>query len=238
MLDEMTRTVKVRAVVDNPDGTLKPGMFIRGMIYAQLTREGKVMDASLAGKYICPMHGEIIKDAAGTCDICGMNLVRGEELGYQVAEESRQAPLVIAATAPLITGRGLNKAIVYVQGGTPQHPVFVGREVTLGPKAGDFYIVESGLMEGEKVVTHGAFKIDSAAQIQAIPSMMTKEMESEKPVVVSGEQTICPVMGNPIDKTVFTEYKGKKVYFCCPGCIEEFHKDPEKYIKDLPQFKE
>ncbi len=174
VLDEMTRTVKVRAVVDNPDGTLKPGMFIRGMIYAQLTREGKVMDVSLAGKYICPMHGEIIKDAAGTCDICGMALVKGEELGYQVAGQSQQAPMVIAATAPLITGRGLNKAIVYVQSGTPEHPVFVGREVTLGPKAGDFYIVESGLMESEKVVVNGAFKIDSAAQIQAIPSMMTR----------------------------------------------------------------
>jgi Cu(I)/Ag(I) efflux system membrane fusion protein len=233
-LDEMTRTVKVRAVVDNPDGTLKPGMFIRGMIYAQLTRDGKVMDASLAGKYICPMHGEVIKDTAGSCDICGMELVKAESLGYQVADQSRQAPLVIAATAPLITGRGLNKAIVYVQAGTPQHPVFVGREVTLGPKAGDFYIVESGLMEGEKVVINGAFKIDSAAQIQAIPSMMTRPMESE---AAAGEQTLCPIMGGRIDKAVFMEYKGKKVYFCCPSCIEEFKKDPEKYVLQLPQFK-
>ncbi len=44
-------------------------------------------------------------------------------------------------------------------------------------------------------------------------------------------------MGNPIDKSVFTEYKGKKVYFCCPACIEEFNKDPDKYIAQLPQFK-
>ncbi len=30
------------------------------------------------------------------------------------------------------------------------------------------------------------------------------------------EQTMCPVMdGNKIDKNVFVEYKGKKVYFCC-----------------------
>ncbi|MCK4998304.1 MAG: YHS domain-containing protein, partial [Anaerohalosphaera sp.] len=32
--------------------------------------------------------------------------------------------------------------------------------------------------------------------------------------------------------------KGKKVYFCCPGCDAEFKKDPEKYIGKLPQFKE
>lgn len=51
------------------------------------------------------------------------------------------------------------------------------------------------------------------------------------------EQTICPVMGNPINKEYYTEYKGKKVYFCCPDCKAAFAKDPEKYIKDLPQFK-
>ncbi|MBM4103853.1 MAG: HlyD family efflux transporter periplasmic adaptor subunit [Planctomycetes bacterium] len=174
VLDEMTRTVKVRAVVDNPDDVLKPGMFIRGLIHAQLTRSGKVMDASLAGKYICPMHGEIVKDDAGACGICGMALVKAEDLGYQTAGQPTEAPLVIPATAPLITGRNLNRAIVYVEIAETEHPAFIGREVILGPKGGDFYVVESGLMEGEKVVVNGAFKIDSAAQIQAIPSMMTR----------------------------------------------------------------
>ncbi|MHC4257031.1 MAG: YHS domain-containing protein [Planctomycetota bacterium] len=43
-------------------------------------------------------------------------------------------------------------------------------------------------------------------------------------------------MGNPINKEVFIEYKGKKVYFCCPGCDEKFTADPEKYLGKLPQF--
>jgi YHS domain-containing protein len=50
------------------------------------------------------------------------------------------------------------------------------------------------------------------------------------------EQTICPVMGNKIDKNIFTEYKGKRVYFCCASCKGEFEKDPEKYVAKLPQF--
>ena len=51
-------------------------------------------------------------------------------------------------------------------------------------------------------------------------------------------QTTCPIMdGNPINKAVFTEYQGQKVYFCCPGCIDKFKAEPEKYVKDLPQFK-
>jgi YHS domain-containing protein len=51
-------------------------------------------------------------------------------------------------------------------------------------------------------------------------------------------QTTCPIMeGNPINKALFVEYKGKKVYFCCKGCPEKFLADPEKYIAKLPQFK-
>lgn len=51
------------------------------------------------------------------------------------------------------------------------------------------------------------------------------------------EQTTCPVMGGAINKDFFTEYQGKKVYFCCPACKPEFEKNPEKYIDKLPQFK-
>ncbi|MBI1810454.1 MAG: YHS domain-containing protein [Nitrospirae bacterium] len=42
---------------------------------------------------------------------------------------------------------------------------------------------------------------------------------------------ICPVSGEKIDeKTKATyEYNGKIYNFCCPMCVEEFKKDPEKY---------
>jgi len=50
------------------------------------------------------------------------------------------------------------------------------------------------------------------------------------------EQTTCPVMGGPINKAIFVEYKGKKVYFCCNGCPAAFQADPEKYVSKLPQF--
>ena len=49
------------------------------------------------------------------------------------------------------------------------------REIVLGSRAGDYYIVYSGLEEGEAVVVKGNFKIDSAMQIVAKPSMMNPE---------------------------------------------------------------
>jgi YHS domain-containing protein len=46
-------------------------------------------------------------------------------------------------------------------------------------------------------------------------------------------QTSCPVMGGTVDKSLYADHDGKRVYFCCAGCIETFKKDPAKYIKKL-----
>ena len=36
-----------------------------------------------------------------------------------------------------------------------------------------------------------------------------------------------------IDPKVTVNYKGKTIGFCCKDCVEEFEKDPEKYVKRL-----
>jgi hypothetical protein len=46
-------------------------------------------------------------------------------------------------------------------------------------------------------------------------------------------QTTCPVLGGEIDKNLFVDYEGKRIYVCCAGCIDELKKDPGKYIKKL-----
>jgi len=249
-LDAKTRTVKLRFNVPNPDGKLKPEMFVTAVIHSNVAAGGMVMDDDMAGKWICPMHPSILKENVGTCDICGMDLVTTESLGYSKAA-AEDPPLVIPATAPLITGK---RAVVYVQVPDMDKPTFEGRQVVLGPRAGDYYLVEKGLVEGESVVTNGNFKIDSALQIQAKPSMMNPEGGSAKMIhqhddmqqmttteqktEPSIKQKTCPVMGGEINEQYFTIYQGKKVYFCCPGCEEVFLKNPEMYLSKLPQFQQ
>ena len=177
VVNPKTRTAAVRLNVSNEDGLLKPGMFVRAVLHSRIAGQGNVLPNDLTDKMICPMHPEIIKDHAGTCDICGMKLVPAESLGYFSAEH-KHPPLVIPVTAPLITGK---RAIVYVQDTHADKPVFEGREIVLGPRADDVYIVESGLQEGDLVVTKGAFKIDSALQISAQPSMMNTEPAMSSP---------------------------------------------------------
>jgi len=173
-LDPETRTVRGRVNVENEDEALKPGMFVRANVKARVAGSGRVIEPELAGKWISPMHPEIIKDEPGTCDICGMDLVPAEELGYNTVDPEAPPPLVIPASAVLYTGK---RSVVYVEVPDRERPHFEGREVLLGPRAGEEYIVEAGLREGERVVTEGAFKIDSSLQIQAQPSMMLPEEE-------------------------------------------------------------
>ena len=52
----------------------------------------------------------------------------------------------------------------------------------------------------------------------------------------AAEQKTCPVMGGKINKSIYSVYEGKNVYFCCAGCKPKFEKDPEKYTAKLPQF--
>ena len=48
-------------------------------------------------------------------------------------------------------------------------------------------------------------------------------------------QTVCPVLGGKVDKNVYADYQGKRIYFCCKGCDTEFNKDPGKYMKKLQE---
>ena len=61
----------------------------------------------------------------------------------------------------------------------------------------------------------------------------SKPQETAKMAVKTHPQDKCPIRGETIDKKVFTDHNGKRIYFCCPLCMPEFKKDPEKYIKKL-----
>ena len=93
----------------------------------------------------------------------------------------------------------------------------------------------------------GLIALNGCKKSEPAPSETTAETmqghaatmdEPAKAVAAAIEQTTCPVMGGAINKAIFTEYKGEKVYFCCSPCEEKFKEEPEKYIAKLPQFKQ
>jgi membrane fusion protein, copper/silver efflux system len=151
VLNDRTRTIRVRVDIPNPEALLKPGMFVRGVIEAGL------------GRY------QAYDEPKNEHD---------EHLGHTITHETKPTihagdmPLVIPTTAPLVTGE---RAVVYVRLPETEQPTFEPRDIVLGPKVGAWYIVREGLSEGELIVTNGSFKIDSELQIRGRPSMMQPE---------------------------------------------------------------
>lgn len=147
--DGRTRTARARVEVPNPEHRLKPAMFVRGTLRLEIGEQPP--------RLLEPPWG-----------IAGVDEPDGAE--------PAGPPLVIPASAPLITGR---EAVVYVRDPEADRPTFEGRRIVLGTRAGDYYLVREGLEEGELVVTRGAFKIDSELQIRGRPSMMAPAREPE-----------------------------------------------------------
>ncbi len=108
VVDPTTRTVRVRAVVKNDSGLLKPDMYVNVSLEAPL---GKV----------------------------------------------------ILAPAEAIFFAGKTNIVFVAKG----NGLFEPRHVVVGQKAGDFYVVNEGLSEGETVVTNGNFLVDSESKLKA-----------------------------------------------------------------------
>ncbi|MCK5850364.1 MAG: hypothetical protein KAH23_05565 [Kiritimatiellae bacterium] len=58
--------------------------------------------------------------------------------------------------------------------------------------------------------------------------------KAPKAKVVLKAQTKCPVMaGNAINKNLYVDVKGKRIYVCCKGCIASVKKSPDKYLAKI-----
>ena len=134
VLDKATQTVKIRVAVENAKGKLKPGMFVRAVVKSEIAEGGQVVDAYMIDKWICPMHPSVIQNTKGNCPACDMALVSSEEMGYTQLSNVTP-PLVIKASAVLKTGK---RAVVYVQDMNAEEPLFEGREIVIGARAGDY----------------------------------------------------------------------------------------------------
>ncbi|MCB0471962.1 MAG: efflux RND transporter periplasmic adaptor subunit [Flavobacteriaceae bacterium] len=164
VLNTQTRTVKLRTVLENVMGRLKPGMFVEGTVSGLISHEGEV--------------------------------------------------LTIPASAVLWTGK---RSVVYLKASLDR-PVFEMKEITLGNKRGDSYLVLNGLAAGDEIVTNGTFTVDAAAQLQGKKSMMNQEdrkktmsMEQSDGSTPAKEKRVqVPLEFQRELKNVFAEYTNLK----------------------------
>jgi len=165
-VNKKTRTVRVRVEVMNFDGKLRPGDYATARITVPAIPTKLVYDPALSGKYISPMHPQVIRDEPGNCPLCGMDLVPTLQLGYGTEPQPEQRVVTVPRDSVLLTG---DSGVIYVE---TEPGRFEIRRVSVGPMNDDEAVIIEGLAAGETVATGGNFLIDSQMQLAGNPSLM------------------------------------------------------------------
>jgi Cu(I)/Ag(I) efflux system membrane fusion protein len=160
------RTVDVRVELNNDRGRLRPGDYAEATINLPIGPKGDVYDADLAGKWISPMHPQIVRDEPGQCPICGMDLVPTSQYGYADEPVAQPQSVYVPRSAVLLAG---GNSVVYVE---TEPGRFEIRPVTVGPILEDKIVILEGLKPSEHVATSGNFLIDSQMQLAGKPSLI------------------------------------------------------------------
>jgi len=80
-------------------------------------------------------------------------------------------------------------------------------------------------------MTHRKLATTLLAAVVTLGAAAYAEKKQEAP---KKKQTHCPVMAkNPINKKMYVDVEGKRIYVCCPGCITQIKADPDKFIKQM-----
>lgn len=181
VLNESTRTIRVRVVLKNEEGRFKPGMYAQALLRVGILPGGNPAPTGLEGKYACPMHPYVVADEGRECSVCGMPL---EKVPGEPTPPGSAAlrTLALPTEAVLATGR---RSLVYVEVEPGRYRLV---EPKLGPRAGDYYPVIEGVENGQRVVTRGSFLLDSQFQISGKPSLLYPEGISGGGVGHAGHQ--------------------------------------------------
>jgi Cu(I)/Ag(I) efflux system membrane fusion protein len=162
MLDPASRTVGARILMRNPGGLARPGMFARATIRAELGADGLPL-AARTQEYARETPIPTIETGSGPTSRPGSPPASEPAPDAPV---KRKKPLILPAGALLDLGA---RKIVYVETSPGRYEP---REVSVGPRVRDGFVVTGGLAEGELVVARGAFLVDSQTQIEGKPSLL------------------------------------------------------------------
>lgn len=150
-------------------GTIRKGDDLSFQVSAY---SGKEYKAKVT--YIDPMLNPDTRTVAIRAEAVNRNFELKPEMFVSAniaTSQAGQSGLMIPKTAILWTGP---RSVVYVQKGTKDAPAFEMREIEIGGRVGEDYLVLSGLEAGEEIVSNGVFAIDAAAQLSGNYSMMTR----------------------------------------------------------------
>lgn len=97
--------------------------------------------------------------------------------------------------------------------------------------------VMGGKIDKNQYVDHDGKRIYVCCQgcigaVKKDPRKYIKKLQDDG-VTVARIQTDCPVMGGKVNKDLYVDHGGKRIYVCCAGCIAKLTADPATYVEKL-----
>ena len=159
-----------------------------------LIREGQLAEVKLPAMAAAALEGEVefvdpivnpgTRSARARLTVINENnMLRPGMLANAIITTEETHQVVIPATAILWTG---TTSVVYVKVHEDEGFSFEFRQIEIGPRTNETYIVHSGLEEGEEIAVNGVFAIDAAAQLRGHYSMMVSPPEQDLPEPFKG----------------------------------------------------
>jgi len=249
---EVGRPLRVRVEIDNPGQGLRPGLLVTAKVKVPASQTEWVRRATVDDgqtRTAAALFAQAVGNPSGLPTALGAAPLPYAAVGQAAA--ARGLALAVPDGAAIDTGA---RRVVYVEA---MPGMFDAVEVTLGPRCGDYYPLLRGLAPGQRVVTAGAFLLDAetrlnpavaaayfgASRSSGEPARSTSAAKQEAGKLsaadreLAAKQKVCPVTDEPLDSMggpVRVEVNGRVVFICCKGCEAELRKDPQKYLRKLP----
>jgi len=111
----------------------------------------------------------------------------------------------------------------------PAKPYPFSTSVVSGEKLGPKESVVAFVQDGYQIKLASAAEADTFKKTPAVyMTKITDAYKNARPCPL----TVCPVMGDALDADAYAfVYEGRQFKFCCDVCMEDFDKDPAKFVK-------
>lgn len=203
LVDKTSRTVKVRAVINNSSGKLKPNMFGDISVFKTFGKGIKVPSSAVL------LKGErnIVWIKIGDNTFEPREVKLGEKIGdyYQILSGLKVNDEIVVSGSFLLDSES---------------------ELKLMPQSHQHQEIKQSSMNekdhSDVNSNHNSMLNDNSEPIR-VKDKNVKSFNSVCPVQGEEVDTDAPKI----------LYKGKVYGFCCKGCDDKFIKDPERYIKNL-----
>lgn len=203
LVDKTSRTVKVRAVINNSSGKLKPNMYGEISIFKSLGKGIKIPSSAVLFK------GEKnivwIKTGENTFEPKEVKL--GDKIGdyYQIISGLKENDEIVVSGSFLLDSESELKMMPQ----THQHQDIEQSSVNENDHRKLNESHKSNLIDSSKPVR---VNNKNVKPFNLVCPVQGEEIDPDAPKIL---------------------YKGKVYGFCCKGCDDKFLKDPEMYIKNL-----